>query len=46
MTKHKKSKCKCDWMQKGRIQIWENAVRHITNVTKYKTTYYRYEKYK
>ena len=31
-------------MQKDRIQIWENAVRHITNVTKYKTTYYRYDK--
>ena len=44
MTKHKKSKNKCDKMQKDRIQIWQNAKGQITNVTKCKTTYYKHDK--
>ena len=44
MTKHKKSKYKCDKMQKDRIQIWKNAKGQDKNVTKYKTKYYKYQK--
>ena len=44
MTKHKKSKYKCDKMQKGIIQIWQNAKGQNTNMTKYKKTIYKYNK--
>ena len=44
MTKHKKTNCKCDKMQTDKIQIWQNAKGQITNVTKYKTKYYKYHK--
>ena len=44
MTKHKKSKYKCDKMQKDRIQIWKNAKGQNTNVTKYKNTIKKYDK--
>ena len=31
-------------MQTDKTQIWQNAKGQITNVTKYKTTYYNYDK--
>ena len=44
MTKHKKSKYKCDKMQKEIIQIWQNTKGQNTNLTKYKKTIYKYDK--
>ena len=44
MTKHKKSKYICDKIQKDQIQIWQNAKRQITNVTKCNNTKYKYDK--